>query len=251
MSSFHQVKIETLEKRYRNLIDDYKAANNQLSNELDYANRNRLERRIKNIEQEIERVENQLDSLRSESDTNPQPTTSSSDHGISQRAINVVSGLCDNEEYRMELIKRNKSNRDALLCGLYEKSGGSDSKMFDLWDLGDELGFSREEAEQAMLYLSKKKLLSAAHDGMIYITDLGIDKAEAILSTSENPAEYPPADNQKSLQAQLLKHQSNLNKLNEQAAIYATGETPLHLLNQIEHEEEEIDRIESELGHQS
>jgi hypothetical protein len=36
--------------------------------------------------------------------------------------------------------------------------------------------------------------------------------------------------------------------LREQAAIYAAGETPLHLLNQIEAEEMEIRRIEEQLS---
>lgn len=35
--------------------------------------------------------------------------------------------------------------------------------------------------------------------------------------------------------------------LHEQATIYAAGETPLHLLNQIEAEEMEIRRIEEQL----
>ncbi len=70
MSSFRQIKIETLETRLKNLIADYQAANNQLNNELDEVNRGRLKRQIETLEQEIEQVESQLDSLRSESDTN-------------------------------------------------------------------------------------------------------------------------------------------------------------------------------------
>jgi len=77
-----------------------------------------------------------------------------------------------------------------------------------------------------------------------------IDKAETILSASQNQAEHSLVDNQESLQTQLVQHQSNLNKLNKQAAIFAIGETPLHLLNKIENEEKEIDRIKSELGYQ-
>lgn len=50
-----------------------------------------------------------------------------------------------------------------------------------------------------------------------------------------------------SLQKQLDTHRSNLNKLEEKKAIYAIGEEPLHLLSQVEHEKEEIERLESEL----
>jgi outer membrane protein assembly factor BamB len=49
------------------------------------------------------------------------------------------------------------------------------------------------------------------------------------------------------LKKELAQHKRNLYTLREQAAIFAAGETPLHLLNQINAEEEEIRRIEVEL----
>jgi hypothetical protein len=49
------------------------------------------------------------------------------------------------------------------------------------------------------------------------------------------------------LERELSQRKRNLYKLNQQAAIYAAGETPLHLLNQIEAEEMEIRRIEEQL----
>ncbi len=49
------------------------------------------------------------------------------------------------------------------------------------------------------------------------------------------------------LERELAQRKGNLYKLREQAAIYAAGETPLHLLNQIEAEEMEIRRIEEQL----
>ena len=50
-----------------------------------------------------------------------------------------------------------------------------------------------------------------------------------------------------SLQQQRDIHIKNLNRLQEQAAIYGAGEVPLRLLNQIEAEEREIQCIEAEL----
>jgi len=50
------------------------------------------------------------------------------------------------------------------------------------------------------------------------------------------------------LQQELTAHQRNLNKLKEQAALYAAGETPLHLLNQIEAEEETILDLQQKLA---
>jgi hypothetical protein len=58
---------------------------------------------------------------------------------------------------------------------------------------------------------------------------------------------FGPEDERAALQRELDQHKRNLHKLREQAAIYAAGETPLHLLNQIEAEEKEIRRIEGEL----
>ena len=49
------------------------------------------------------------------------------------------------------------------------------------------------------------------------------------------------------LEQELAQRKRNLYKLRQQAAIYAVGETPLHLLNQIEAEEMEIRHIEEQL----
>jgi len=49
------------------------------------------------------------------------------------------------------------------------------------------------------------------------------------------------------LERELAQRKGNLYKLREQAAIYAAGETPLHLLNQIEAEETEIRRVGEQL----
>jgi uncharacterized protein YjbI with pentapeptide repeats len=66
----------------------------------------------------------------------------------------------------------------------------------------------------------------------------------------ETPPKLPArfANREDSLRRQLAQHRSNLNKLREKAAIYAAGETPLHLLNQIEAEQRAIEEIEAELA---
>jgi DNA-binding NtrC family response regulator len=51
----------------------------------------------------------------------------------------------------------------------------------------------------------------------------------------------------KSLQRQLDAHCSNLDNLEEQRATFAKGEEPLRLLNQIDHEKKEIERLQAEL----
>jgi hypothetical protein len=58
---------------------------------------------------------------------------------------------------------------------------------------------------------------------------------------------FDRAAEQTALERELAQRKGNLCKLREQAAIYAAGETPLHLLNQIEAEEMEIRRIGEQL----
>lgn len=49
------------------------------------------------------------------------------------------------------------------------------------------------------------------------------------------------------LEQELAQHQRNLALLQTKKAVYATGEEPLSLLNQMEHEKREIDRLRAEL----
>ncbi len=51
-----------------------------------------------------------------------------------------------------------------------------------------------------------------------------------------------------SMEQELKIHRRNLRRLRQQAAIYGAGAAPLHLLNQIEHEEKAIQDIERRLG---
>jgi hypothetical protein len=46
----------------------------------------------------------------------------------------------------------------------------------------------------------------------------------------------------------LARHTANRDKLREEIAVFAIGERPLHLRNQIEAEEREIARLEAELA---
>jgi hypothetical protein len=64
---------------------------------------------------------------------------------------------------------------------------------------------------------------------------------------SGSAAERAAAQQRRALQAELEQHQGNLARLRAQKAVYALGEEPLRLFNQIEHEEQEIARIQTEL----
>ena len=70
---------------------------------------------------------------------------------------------------------------------------------------------------------------------------------KGVRPTSKVKRELSFADERAFLKQELVQHKRNLHMLREQAAVFAVGETPLRLLNQIKAEEEEIRRIEAEL----
>ena len=57
----------------------------------------------------------------------------------------------------------------------------------------------------------------------------------------------PVSEQREMLERELAQHQRNLTRLRAKKAVYASGEEPLSLLNQIDHEEQEIRRVEAEL----
>ena len=75
----------------------------------------------------------------------------------------------------------------------------------------------------------------------------GASGASPALAAARPTPAFDRAAERAALERELAQRKSNLYKLREQAAIYAAGETPLHLLNQIEAEETEIRRIEVQL----
>lgn len=69
--------------------------------------------------------------------------------------------------------------------------------------------------------------------------------------STSHPATMDPKlqdEQRQALQELLGRHQRNLQRLQAKKAVYALREEPLSLINQAEHEEEEIARIQAELG---
>lgn len=152
-----------------------------------------------------------------------------------------------------ELVERNRRNRKALLCHLYAASGGDIYKRVDMSEFGESLGLTFKEIYQVMTHLIEAGLARGDGSGalMLRITLPGILEAEALLSTSDAPTEYRLVDTIASLQHQLLQRQSNLNKLQGDAAIFGAGEVPLRLQNQIEAEKEAIEKIQAMLDYEA
>lgn len=66
---------------------------------------------------------------------------------------------------------------------------------------------------------------------------------------SVSPVTHETGESNQGLRNLLAQHQRNLLKLQQKKAIYGAGEEPLSLSNQIEHEEQEIAKLKSQIGH--
>jgi hypothetical protein len=87
---------------------------------------------------------------------------------------------------RERLMKRSE-NRYRFLRGLYDVTGGAENRFANMWELGEELGLSREETSDAVDYLKGEYLLEPKTlGGGIAITHAGVREVEA---TIENPDE--------------------------------------------------------------
>ena len=93
-------------------------------------------------------------------------------------------------------------------------------------------------------------LFSRLEDGLLFAA---LQEAPAARRSAPGAARRAPAggfdttEQREMLQQELAQHQRNLARLRSQKAIYAAGEEPLRLLNQIDHELAEIQRLQAEL----
>jgi hypothetical protein len=89
------------------------------------------------------------------------------------------------------------------------------------------------------------------YDKIMPLTQTGVDKTYGSSGkgpTSSTGAEAELLDERISLKSELIQRRRNLNVLREQAAIFAAGETPLHLINQIEAEKIAVQTIQDRLS---
>lgn len=96
----------------------------------------------------------------------------------------------------MPTIDELRKKRFQFLELLYHKSGGSQLKHLEMWDLGNEVAFSREETQTICEYLDGEGLLKhVTVGGGIAITHHGVREIEEALSHPERPTHYFPAVN--------------------------------------------------------
>ena len=80
-------------------------------------------------------------------------------------------------------------------------------------------------------------------------TDEELSSGREVATPEEGPERVPHMDDKRTeLERELAQHEQNLRLLLGKKAIYAAGEEPLHLLNQIEAEKREIQSIEQRLA---
>jgi hypothetical protein len=71
---------------------------------------------------------------------------------------------------------------------------------------------------------------------------------QATSSAAPPTAAIQRSGHREMLEQELAQHQRNLDRLRAKKAVYGAGEEPLSLLNQIDHEQAEIQRIQEELA---
>jgi hypothetical protein len=96
-----------------------------------------------------------------------------------------------------DALTEKKAKRFRFLHFVYQKTDGDEHEHLDMWAIGTELGFSREQTERMVDYLVGEHLLQfVAMGGLIGITHYGVVQVERALSEPAQATEYfPPVVN--------------------------------------------------------
>ncbi|HET8572277.1 MAG TPA: hypothetical protein VFL76_00270 [Edaphocola sp.] len=88
-------------------------------------------------------------------------------------------------------LEQKKKNRFLFLEALYNDSNGDTGAMFDMWEVGYELKFERDEISRIVDYLIGENLIeSVALGGMISLTHWGIKEVEQAIENPDKPTEH-------------------------------------------------------------
>ncbi|MEC5395755.1 hypothetical protein [Bergeyella sp. RCAD1439] len=91
----------------------------------------------------------------------------------------------------MNTIQKKKHDRFIFLKTIYEESNGEEGYIFNMWEIGKYLNFTREETSSIFDYLEGEGLLkSMTLGGGFSITHLGIVEVEEALSEPDQPTEH-------------------------------------------------------------
>lgn len=94
----------------------------------------------------------------------------------------------------MDTLTKKKTDRFRFLHRLYERTDGDYYALEDMWEVGADVGLTRDETDRAMEYLNGEGLAThRALGGAVAITHAGLREVERALSTPEAPTHYFPA----------------------------------------------------------
>jgi hypothetical protein len=93
-------------------------------------------------------------------------------------------------------VQEMQRKRFQFLQKLFDQTEGNELDSANLWQLGDELGFTYSETTGICNYLRVEGLIkNITHDGLIAITHRGIKEVETALSKPEESTTHFPALN--------------------------------------------------------
>lgn len=113
-------------------------------------------------------------------------------------------------------------------------------KLFKKYKIVD--FFVKDDFDREEFIKMVKEAIEGSADGPRQSPSRPRQRSQVKEAIDESSADGPE-DERAALQGELVQRRSNLYKLRKQAAMYAAGETPMRLLNQIEAEKKEIRRI--------
>jgi hypothetical protein len=114
------------------------------------------------------------------------------------------------------VIEEKRKKRFQFMNALYNQVEGQELQIVDMFELGEELGFSRDETDGTVEYLDGEGLLKyRATGGAIGITHAGVVEVEAALSQPERPTQHFPAFN-------VINIQNMVNSQIQQATAHST-----------------------------
>ena len=90
-------------------------------------------------------------------------------------------------------IQEREKQRFQLLKTLYDKSESDTFTDYNLYEIGEELGWDKQTTELAVYYLIQERLIDPLMGGHASISHQGVKEIEHALTVPEKPTTYFPA----------------------------------------------------------
>lgn len=96
----------------------------------------------------------------------------------------------------MKSLEDKKADRFRFLNYVYEVTDGDEAPSVNMWEIGNKLGFTKDETQKIVDYLVGEGLIDySAMGGAIELKHYGIVQVEEALSNPEKPTQYFPPIN--------------------------------------------------------